>query len=69
MKDKFATMGKKAMIACAIIAVIVVAVAYWWFHPPINIHSDGHVDVHRRVHSAAVVFVLPRLRARVQGDR
>ncbi len=39
MKDKFATMGKKAMIACAIIAVIVVAVAYWWFHPPINIHS------------------------------
>ena len=27
MKDKFATMGKKAMIACAIIAVIVVAVA------------------------------------------
>ena len=34
MKDKFATMGKKAMIACAIIAVIVVAVAYWWFHPP-----------------------------------
>ena len=27
------------MIACAIIAVIVVAVAYWWFHPPINIHS------------------------------
>ena len=39
MKDKFATMGKKATIACAIIAVIVVAVAYWWFHPPINIHS------------------------------
>ena len=39
MKDKFASMGKKAMIGAAIVAVIVIAVAYWWFHPPINIHS------------------------------
>ena len=39
MKDKFTSMGKKAMIAVAIIAIIVIAVAYWWFHPPINVHS------------------------------
>lgn len=39
MKDKFAGMGKKAMIASVVIALIVIAVAYWWFHPPINIHS------------------------------
>ena len=39
LKDKFASMSKKALVALVIVAVIALAAAYWWFHPPINIHS------------------------------
>ena len=39
LKDKFASMSKKALVAFVIVAVIALAVAYWWFHPPVNIHS------------------------------
>lgn len=39
LKDKFASMSKKALVALVIVAIVVLAVAYWWFHPPINIHS------------------------------
>lgn len=53
LKEKFESMGKKAAIVSAVIAVIVLAVAYWWFHPPINIHS---VDTWFFV---AVVILLP----------
>ena len=31
--------SKKGIVALVIIALLVVAGAYWWFHPPINIHS------------------------------
>lgn len=53
LKEKFESMGKKAAIVSAVIAVVVLAVAYWWFHPPINIHS---VDTWFFV---AVVILLP----------
>lgn len=39
LKDKFASMSKKALVGLVIVAIIALAVAYWWFHPPINIHS------------------------------
>ena len=39
IKDKFSNMGRKAIVISIIVAIIVLAVAYWWFHPPINIHS------------------------------
>lgn len=38
--DRMAAWGKKALIAAAIIIVLVGLAAYWWFHPPINIHSS-----------------------------
>lgn len=34
-----APQSKGAMIALIVVAVIVLAALYWWFHPPINIHS------------------------------
>ncbi len=37
--DRMASWGKKALIAAAIVIVLVGLGAYWWFHPPINIHS------------------------------
>ena len=39
LKEKFESMGKKTLIVSAVLVVLVLAVAYWWFHPPINIHS------------------------------
>lgn len=37
--DKIAQWGKRALIIGAIVLLVVIAVCYWWFHPPINIHS------------------------------
>ena len=37
--DKLIRWGKRAVIVGAIILIIVIAFCYWWFHPPINIHS------------------------------
>ena len=32
--------SKKALIFLAIVVVLVLVFLYWWFHPPINIHSQ-----------------------------
>lgn len=37
--EKMASWGKRALIILAIVIVIIGLGAYWWFHPPINIHS------------------------------
>lgn len=37
--DRMAAWGKKALIIAVIVIVLVGLAAYWWFHPPINIHS------------------------------
>ena len=37
--DYMAAWGRKAIIILAIVIVLVGLAAYWWFHPPINIHS------------------------------
>lgn len=38
--ERMAAWGKKALIIAAIVIVIIGLGAYWWFHPPINIHSS-----------------------------
>lgn len=38
--DKFKNQSKKGRIITIIIAVIILGILYWWFHPPINIHSE-----------------------------
>ena len=45
--------SKKTIILLAILAIIIVLGAYWWFHPPINIHS---VDTWMFI---AIVILLP----------
>lgn len=37
--DRMASWGKKALIVAAIVILLIGLGAYWWFHPPINIHS------------------------------
>ncbi len=37
--ETIATWSKRAFIALGILAVIVLAFCYWWFHPAINLHS------------------------------
>ena len=51
--DKLKGFSKKALVLLAIVAVLALAVAYWWFHPPISIHS---VDTWMAV---AIVILLP----------
>lgn len=51
--DKLKGFGKRALVVIAVLVVLALLVAYWWFHPPINIHS---VDTWTFV---AVVILLP----------
>ena len=37
--EKWKQMGKKAAIIAAVVAVLLLAFCYWWFHPAINIHN------------------------------
>lgn len=37
--DRMASWGKRALIVAAIVIILAGLAAYWWFHPPINIHS------------------------------
>ena len=37
--EEMAEWSKKRLIAAGIVAIIALLAAYWWFHPPINIHS------------------------------
>lgn len=39
LRTRFAQMSKKAFVVLAVVILIVAAFCYWWFHPPINIHS------------------------------
>ncbi len=37
--DSFGKMSRKAIVISVIVVLAIAAIAYWWFHPPINIHS------------------------------
>ena len=37
--DNLGSWGKKAIAIAVVIVVIVALFCYWWFHPPINVHS------------------------------
>ena len=37
--ENMAEWSKKRLVIAAIVAILALAAAYWWFHPPINIHS------------------------------
>ncbi len=39
MPEKWMKAGRKAAIIAGIVAVLVLAFCYWWFHPAINIHN------------------------------
>lgn len=38
--DVLASWSRKAQVIGAIVLVVALAVAYWWFHPPINLQSE-----------------------------
>ncbi len=39
LRNRFAQMSKKAFVVLGVVILIIAAFCYWWFHPPINIHS------------------------------
>ena len=38
--DRFKNMKKKGKIITTIVVILILGIAYWWFHPPINIQSE-----------------------------
>ena len=39
IKSRFSHLKKRTIIIAAVVLVLVLALAYWWFHPAINIQS------------------------------
>ena len=39
IKSRFSHMKKRTVIIGIVVLLALIALAYWWFHPPINIHS------------------------------
>ncbi len=39
--NKMAAWSKRALVILAVVLVAVLAFCYWWFHPAINLHSEG----------------------------
>ncbi len=39
LRNRFAQMSKKAFVVLGVVILLIAAFCYWWFHPPINIHS------------------------------
>ena len=37
--DRMAQWGRRTLIIGAVVLILVIVFCYWWFHPPINIHS------------------------------
>lgn len=52
-RDKLSEMSKRAFIIIGVVVLLILAFCYWWFHPPINIHS---VDLW---FALAIVVLLP----------
>ncbi len=39
LRNRFAQMSKKAFVVLGVVILLIAAFCYWWFHPPINVHS------------------------------
>ena len=39
LRNRFAQMSKRAFVVLGVVILLIAAFCYWWFHPPINIHS------------------------------
>ena len=68
--DKVGNWNKRVVITVAIILILVLGGAYWWFHPPINWHS---VDLWFFVGIFVLLplwifFTSRRMRAKKEGD-
>ena len=67
--DKLKSFSKKALIALAVLLVLCLAIAYWWFHPPINIHSvDTWMFVIVIIMLPLFLFLTWKSRSAAKGD-
>lgn len=66
MQNPFANMGswgKRSLVLLGILLAVVLAVAYWWFHPPISINSPD-LWMFLAVFVLLPLFAFSRVRAR-----
>lgn len=67
--DRMASWSKRTIVIAIIVALIIVAIAYWWFHPPISINSiDTWIFVTICILLPAFVFFRGRSRRYETGD-
>ena len=67
--DRMASWSKRTIVIAVIVALIIVAIAYWWFHPPISINSiDTWIFVTICILLPAFVFCRGRSRRYETGD-
>lgn len=72
IKEKFAVMGKRTFAVLVVIVVLVALFCYWWFHPPINIHSVDlwfFLGIFVLAPSFLVFFIYRQIYARGMGKR
>lgn len=67
--DQLKNFSKKALIVLGVLLVLCLAVAYWWFHPPINIHSvDTWMFVIVIIMLPLFLFLTWKSRSAAKGD-
>lgn len=72
LRTRFAQMSKKAFVVLAVVILIVAAFCYWWFHPPINIHSVDlwmFIAIFVLFPSFLVFFIFHQIYERGMGKR
>ncbi len=72
VKEKFAVMSKRTFTVLVVIVVLIALFCYWWFHPPINIHSVDlwfFLGIFILLPSFLVFFIYRQIYARGMGKR
>ncbi len=60
MEDIHGPKGKGGWVALIVVAILVIAAAYWWFHPAISINSEGLWFLVGIICIVAIVLMLGR---------
>lgn len=72
IKEQFAVMSKRTFAILIVLVILIALFCYWWFHPPINIHSVDlwfFLGIFILLPAFLVCFVFRQIYARGMGKR